>query len=269
VTRSFEIPSATNRTSTGVPGLDELIEGGFPANRAMLVCGGTGTGKTTFGLQFIHEGLQRGEAGTFVSVDEKPRHLLEDAASLGLQLEASAALGTLAILDASPYFTATRGKTWSRSGLDAREVSSDLTQQVRKTSARRLVIDPITSLVPPDLDRLRAADYLRSLIQSLEDNLGCTILFTAPLSRHDPQGACEAARYLSSGILELRLRRGENQRARTLCIRKMRGSQFGLSEYPFRIERGTGLTIVEEPDAELAAGLGPQPTVLGPRQILR
>src|SRR2546429_9793190 len=62
---------ALDRVSSGVPGLDRLIEGGFPANRAVLLCGGTGTGKTTFGLQFLADGLRRGESGAFVSVDER------------------------------------------------------------------------------------------------------------------------------------------------------------------------------------------------------
>src|SRR5437868_14528046 len=93
-------PSGFDRTSSGVPGLDPLIEGGLPANRAFVLCGSTGTGKTTFGLQFIAEGLRGGEHGAFVCTDEKPRHLLENATSLGLDLEGEMAQGKLEVLDA-------------------------------------------------------------------------------------------------------------------------------------------------------------------------
>src|SRR5205085_5996299 len=135
----------------GVPGLDPLIEGGLPANRAFVLCGSTGTGKTTFGLQFIAEGLRGGEHGAFVCTDEKPRHLLENATSLGLDLEGEMAQGKLEVLDAAPFFSATRNGSWTKSAADAREVASDLVQQVRGISARRLVIDSLTSIVPPDM----------------------------------------------------------------------------------------------------------------------
>lgn len=240
-----EGPAAVDRTSTGVLGLDQLIEGGFPANRAILLCGRTGTGKTMFGLQFLAEGLALGEAAVFISVDEKPRHLVEDAvACLGVDFGPAIERGSLSILDASPYFTATRTGTWTRSGIDARHVASDLVQQVRKLGARRLVIDTITSLVPPGLTRGHAHDYLRSIIQSCEDNLGCTVLLTCRGSRHDPQGTCDAARCLASGITELRLTRRAGDLVRTLSVRKMRGTVFDLAEHRVTIDRGSGLAIV-------------------------
>src|SRR5205085_8761655 len=114
------------RTSSGVPGLDALIEGGFPLNRTIVIGGGVGTGKTTFGLQFIAEGLHRGDAGVFVSADQKPQHLLQDAASLGLDLRADAQRGSLMVLDASPFFSAMRRRSWTQSVFDVRYVTGYL-----------------------------------------------------------------------------------------------------------------------------------------------
>lgn len=242
--RPVGVATPSNRTSTGIPGLDPLIDGGFPANRAVILCGGTGTGKTTFALQFLAEGLERGEPGAFVSLDEKPIHLLEDAAALGRDLRPAADNGTLAVLDAAPYFTATRGGSWGRSNVvDARQVASDLAHQTRKINARRLVVDTLTSLVPPAMDRGQAQDYLRSLIQSLEDNLGCSILLTCRGTRLDPQATCDAARYLASGVIELRLARRDGELHRSLVVRKMRGASPDLSEHPLMLERGTGLSL--------------------------
>lgn len=234
---------ARDRTTTGVPGLDPLIEGGFPANRAVLLCGGTGTGKSSFGLQFLAEGLSRGESAAYVSVDEKPHHLLEDAARLGLELGSAAPGNRLTVLDASPYFTATRSGSWARSGIDAREVASDLVQQIRKIDARRLVIDSLTSLVPPDLTPGHAYGYLRSLVYSLEDNAGCTILLTCRHSRLDPQGSCDGARCLASGVIELGLVRRGGAYVRTLSVRKMRGAALDLAEHGIRMARDSGLSV--------------------------
>src|SRR5687768_11090979 len=109
---------AYDRTSTGVPGLDDLIEGGFPANRVILVRGQTGTGKTTLITQFLMEGVTRAEPGVLVSVDQKPHHVVDDAAQFRWDVQDAAARGLLSLLDASPYFTAARG----RNRLEARQV---------------------------------------------------------------------------------------------------------------------------------------------------
>jgi circadian clock protein KaiC len=251
--------ASPERASTGIPGLDPLLEGGFPLNRAMLLCGEAGTGKTTCALQFLIAGIQRGDAGAFVSVDEKPRHLIDDAIRLGLPVQAAIDAGTLMILDAAPYFTATRGKQWTRPGVDARQVAADLVHQLRKISARRLVIDSITSLVPPDMGRAQANDYLRSLVHSLEDNLGSTILLTCRGSRLDSQGACESARYLASGVIELRLDARHSTLRRTLRIRKMRGAPVAPGDYRIEMEGGVGLSIAESLERRDVSVFRPRP----------
>jgi KaiC/GvpD/RAD55 family RecA-like ATPase len=237
------VSAGLDRTSSGVPGLDPLVEGGFPANRAIVLCGATGTGKTTFGLQFIAEGLRNGEHVAFVCVDEKPRHLVHDAISLGLDLEGSMSKGQLTVLDAAPFFSATRSGAWTKSAADAREVSSDLVQQIRDVSARRLVIDSLTSLVPPDLAYGHVYNYLRALINSLEDNVGCSMILTCRRLRRDPQGITEAARSLATGIIDLRLSRRGDRLQRTMSVRKMRGREIDLADHRVSLTRGFGLCI--------------------------
>ena len=234
----MDIRPAQSRATTGVPGLDPLIEGGFPDNRVIAVCGGAGTGKTTFALQFVAHGMGIGESAVLLCVDEKPRHILESAASLGLDLQEPLTRGQLLVLDAAPYFTATRGRNWMGSGLDARDVASDLAQQIRKIGARRVAIDSITSLVPPEMEGAHTHDYLRSVVQSLEDNLNCSILMTCRSSGADRQGSGFAMRALASGVLELGFRRHGTKLTRTLTLRKMRCTQFEPAEYPVTIDEG-------------------------------
>ena len=234
------------RASTGIPGLDALTQGGFPEGRAILLCGGPGSGKTILGLQFLLEGIEHREPGIFVGIDEKPGHLIQDAAALGWDLTGPIQRGELQLLDPSPFFTATRKGTWTGRGIDARHVAGDLVQQVRKSGARRLVIDSITSLVPPELSRAETHDYLRALIQSWEDNLGCTVLLTCRGSRRDPNGSCDTGRALASGVIVLRAGRAAGgEGVRTICVRKMRGTDVDLVEHPIQIARGTGLDLRE------------------------
>ncbi len=73
------------RLSTGVKGLDGLIEGGIPKGFNVLVSGAPGTGKTILGLQFIHEGVKKGEAGIYVSFEQFREDLMEQAQQFGWQ----------------------------------------------------------------------------------------------------------------------------------------------------------------------------------------
>lgn len=242
------------RTTSGLPDLDALISGGFPAERTVLVCGRPGTGKTTFGLQFLLDGLDRGQAAALVSADEKPRHLIDDSIRFGWDLTPAIEKGALTLLDAAPFFTATAGRNGSHPGIDVREVAADLVQEVSRVGARRLVIDSITSLIPPGLTPMEVHAYLRSLICSLEDNASCTTLLTCRAARgRDVQGGCEAARSLASGVLELRLVRQGPEIARTLRLWKMRGGPAEPADYAFTLEPGWGLSLMERTRAGVLA----------------
>ena len=229
----------SERVTTGVPGLDALIGGGFPAHRVVLVYGDIGTGKTTFGLQFLMDGAARGEAGLLVSVDEKPRHVLEDARQFGWEIEAAIDQQLITVLEASPCFTAQR----SRDGLDARQVASDLTRQIRRLTARRVVIDGAASLVPDGAPAADIEDFLRSLVESLEDNLGCTTVLTARTTagaHTSPAGP--VAEQCASGVIALTLGPEEGH-GRSLRLRKMRGAPMALADQPFAIVDGRGLVL--------------------------
>src|SRR5687768_5438436 len=70
--------TTTSRVSTGIPGLDEMLHGGFIAGRTYLVSGGPGTGKTTLGLQFL------GNEGLFICMHQSEAHDRADANSMGI-----------------------------------------------------------------------------------------------------------------------------------------------------------------------------------------
>jgi circadian clock protein KaiC len=237
-------PPAESRVPSGVPGLDALIGGGFPRHRTVLLCGDIGTGKTTFGLQYLMAGVAHGEAGVMVSVDEKPQHVIDDARRFGWDVDGAVEQGLLTVLDASPFFMALRAK----SALDARHVASDLAQQVRHAKAGRLVVDGVMSLVPDASDAAATEDFIRSLILSLEDNLGCTTLLTTRTTAGaHPSLVGSSAERLTSGVIELKLGPvadlEELGRRRNLLVRKMRGAPSAIDERSFDIADGRGLVL--------------------------
>jgi circadian clock protein KaiC len=236
---------ADGRVPSGVPGLDELVGGGFPINRTVLLCGDIGTGKTTLGLQFLMAGVASGEAGVLVSVDEKPQHVIEDGRRFGWRVDDAVGRRLLTVLDASPFFMALR----DRSALDARHVASDLAQQVRHAEASRLVIDGVTSLAPDVADAATTEGFIRSLIQSLEDNLECTtVLTTRTTASAHPSVVGASAERLTSGVIELKVGpvsdSEELGRRRSLLVRKMRGAPSAIDEQPFDIVDGRGLVLL-------------------------
>lgn len=234
-----------SRVSSGVPGLDQLMGGGLPRHRTVLVCGDIGTGKTTLGMQFLIAGIAQGDAGVLVSVDEKPQHVIEDMRRFGWDVAGAIERRQLSVLDASPLFMAMR----TRGALDARQVAADLAHQVRHADAARLVIDGVESLAPAGASIVATEDFIRSLTLSLEDNLGCTTLLTTRTEAGVHASVLgSSAERLTSGVIELRLesvvdideRAG---RRRSLLIRKMRGAPSAIDEQAFEIVDGEGIVL--------------------------
>jgi circadian clock protein KaiC len=242
---AVEATSATRgRASTGIPGLDASLEGGFPAGRSVLVCGGPGTGKTTLATQFLARGLADAEPGILVSVDQKPAHVIEDARRFGWDLDDAIRRGAFALLDAAPYFTASRDAT---KRLEARQLTAELARRTREIQAKRLVVDSLSSIVPTDLSRDAARDFLRTLVFAIEDNLGCTAVLTWSDGGRGAGGAQADAETLATGIVELAVTglRG-SRHDRRLFVRKMRGTSTDLLERPYAIRPGRGIVIEDE-----------------------
>ncbi|MFW9944179.1 MAG: ATPase domain-containing protein, partial [Candidatus Sifarchaeia archaeon] len=95
----FEI----ERVNTGIPGLDDLIEGGFPRGDIILVAGRAGTGKSILVNQFLYKGVtEYGEPGVLVTLEEPPHLIRRNMMRFGMDLAALEKEGKLSIVDLSP-----------------------------------------------------------------------------------------------------------------------------------------------------------------------
>jgi len=227
------------RIKSGIPGLDELIEGGFPAGRTYLICGEAGAGKTTFALQFIYYGAQHGESGVFLTIDEKPEHVVEDAESLGWDLRRFIEDGKILMAEITPYFSGV-GR------IPHQKIIEEIKALISQIDAKRLAIDPIAPLVLEG-DSVTAQTairgYIRSLIHALDD-MGVTTVATSEI----PTGTNQLSRYgieefLASGVIVLSFRRGETGFKREIYIRKMRGVNHSMNIYSYVIKKGLGIVI--------------------------
>lgn len=230
------------RIPTGVEGLDRLIGGGFLNGKVYLISGETGTGKTIFGLQYIYSGLIRGENGIYVSGDEKPSHILVDAASLGWDFDKYVKERKLGLLDVSANFADIRaGKA---KDVDVRTVVADLTKHVKSIGAKRLVIDPIAPLVFEDENLARVQEYVRNGVFAVEDNLGCTIVITSGIvSGTSALSFFGVEEFVTEGVILLGMDKRDGQRVRTLFIRKMRSTATDLNDHTFEILPNKGIVI--------------------------
>src|ERR1035437_8025491 len=87
-TKSLSPVTLLPKCPTGIQGLDEITGGGLPRGRSTLISGGTGSGKTMFGLEFLVRGAtQFGEPGVFISFEESIPDLIKNVASLGFDLD--------------------------------------------------------------------------------------------------------------------------------------------------------------------------------------
>ncbi len=120
------------RLSTGVPGLDELMDGGIPEGDAVMIAGPTGTGKSTFGMHFAADGLRSGDAVVVAVFEEYPEAYLARLRGFDLDPEAMIAADKLRITYLRPL------------DLSVDETLADIRASVEQTGATRVIIDSLT-----------------------------------------------------------------------------------------------------------------------------
>jgi KaiC/GvpD/RAD55 family RecA-like ATPase len=233
---------APDRVLTGISGLDPLIGGGFLAGKVYLVSGESGTGKTVFGMQFLYQGLMLSENGIYVSGDKIPTHLIVNAESLGWNFKKYIEERKLGLMDMSAHFTDIRmGKVKS---IDVASVATNIARYVKDFGAKRIVIDTIAPLIFGQEVLPHLQEYVRHLVFTLEDNLGCTILMTSNI----PSGSSFLSQYnveefVAEGVITLGISSWNGYRFRTLSIRKMRSTFSDLNDHVFEILPQRGIVI--------------------------
>jgi circadian clock protein KaiC len=218
------------KAATHIPGLDEILEGGLPRGRATMVHGGSGSGKTLLGLEFLYRGALSGEPGIFVGFEEPPEQLRHNAASLGWDLAALEREGGLFLLDGRITPEVLIAGKFSLKGLLAA-----VSGKQREMGARRIVIDALEVLLRL-FDRPRLA---RNEMHALNDWLqlsGLTAILTVrPLSSGGPSPYEDFFESMGDCVIRMDARVADQVTTRRLRVVKYRGSNTGRNEYPYTI----------------------------------
>ena len=204
-----------SRLSTGVPELDSMMGGGIPVGNSVVLAGPTGTGKTTFAMQFVAAGLRVGEAAVIAVFEEHPAAYLRRAKAAGVDFQAAVDGGHLCIIYLRPL------------DLSVDETLEEIRASVEATGATRVVIDSISgfevALAPTFREDFRESLY--RLIGALTD-LGVTIFSTVEVvgTAEGPSFTGHAISFLTDDIISQRYVEIEGEQRKVLSVVKMRGS---------------------------------------------
>ena len=216
-----------DRVKSGVEGLDEMLEGGFPRSHTVVIMGSFGTGKTTFGMQFLNQGLKEGEKGIHISLEEDEKSIIEDAKSFGWDFMPHIDSKKLAIVKLEP----TDAKT------TITRVGKELPEFIKSFGATRIVIDSVSllnMLYDNEHDKRVSLFNLSQLIKKT----GATCLMTAEVKDENPMATRDGlAEYFSDGVIALRYVEvpEKNEMTLTLRIVKMRRIKHSRRITPFAI----------------------------------
>jgi len=222
-------PSIAN---TGVAGLDDILRGGFPTGRLLLIEGDPGVGKTTLALQFLLEGHRRGERGVYVTLSETKEELEMVAASHGWSLEG------IELFELTPA-DALRGDDQNTlfhpSEVELAETTKAVVDLCARVKPKRLVFDSLSEIRLLAQSPLRYRREVLSLKQHFAGR-GCTVLLLDDLTGTAADGHLQS---LAHGVLTLdKLVPLYGAQRRRLRVAKLRGVDFRGGYHDFVIERG-------------------------------
>lgn len=239
------------RIPTGITGLDDLIEGGFPQGRSILLSGGTGTGKTIFCMQYLYEGATKfHEPGVYVTLDERPDLMREDMSRFGWDLRKLEDENMLSLIDgtiAKVGLPSEEQFSLPTTGFDLDKLLLEILRAVKRIEAKRIVIDSIPAMglnFENENETRKAILKLSYLLM----RSGVTSLLTTELSdKEGTFGKFGVEEYVADGVIVLHYMGLGMQSNRTLHIRKMRATKHSEDLHPLKIsDQGVSVHKVEE-----------------------
>jgi len=207
------------RVKTGIDGLDEMLNGGFPRTHTIVVMGSFGTGKTTFCLQFLNEGLKNGEKGIYITLEEDERSIIEDAKSFGWDLKSAIDSKNLVVVKLEPTDAKT---TISR-------IKSELPDFIKSFGAKRIVIDSISLLNMLFESEHEKRTNLFNLAQMIKKT-GATCIMTAEVKDNNPLASRDGLiEYTADGVISLQYEESPDKGEIRLTLRILKMRRIGHS----------------------------------------
>jgi circadian clock protein KaiC len=233
------MPQVSKRVHTGVPGLDEMLNGGLLPCTANLVEGAPGCGKTTLGMQFIYHGALEGEPGLILTFEQFPQQYYRDAASFGWDFRALEKQGLLKVVMSSPEVAQA----------DLEQFNGKITRLVHRMQAKRILVENISYFERMSRDPIELRALLYSFLNALKREGLVTLLTRETYVLLGDEAAEDADQtnlsFLADSYILLRYVEIESAIRRAIIVLKMRGSAHDKRIRQFDI--GSQGMVVQDP----------------------
>jgi len=240
------------RVPTGIPGLDNLIQGGFPSGSTILLSGGAGTGKTIFALQYIYSGAALyNEPGVFITFEESPRNILWNLQNFGWDYETLNKEMLMKIYRVTIESPEKFAENWE-------EQLDNIITIVKEMGAQRVALDSITALGMLLAEKVAGGEgaelwvgnalAIRTMIKELSDRLkelDVTSIFTSGTKENSKTefSTFGVEEFIIDGVIRLYF----IPPRRAVFIRKMRGTHHSHRVHPMNItEKGIMINAHDE-----------------------
>ncbi len=218
------------RISSGIPGLDEMIEGGFPFPAVIMVAGGAGTGKTTFALKYLSEGARKGEQGLYFTTLSEPTQWMLRYASQFNFINPDAFGDKIVYTDLGSMIR----------DIEPAELLNVMEEKIAEVMPQRIVIDPISVIGGMIKGNYRA--FLFDMANHLK-NWNATTVVTGEVNPGELYPT-ELA-YAVDGIVLLLMAEEEGARRKYIEVLKMRGTNHRSGKQSIDINRNDGIVVLK------------------------
>ena len=233
-----DFESDIERLDLGIEGLDNMIQGGVPLRHLIVIIGGAGTGKTTFGLQFLRHGLQKEDTdrAVFITLEQTYEDIMATADERGWEFERHENEGNLAVIDLDPVEMA--------NSLD--NIRGELPELIEDFGADRFVLDSVSLLEMMYDDVSKRRTEVFDFTQSLKE-AGVTTVLTSEANEDNPYASRHGViEYLTDAVFLLRYVRSETQETRLAVeIQKIRNANHSRETKPYEITL-EGISVYEQ-----------------------
>ena len=236
----------SKKIATGIDGLDELVGGGFPDGRVILVIGGPGAGKTIMCSQFLYNGIyENQENGVFVSLDESKDPFYAEMQKFRWDFRNAeeekkfafvnaTRMSRVAMLKEELYKEESRSLRGKQLSID--RLIEDLQAKIQQVNAKRVAVDTLAALVFRFPDPIERRTAIVDLIESLAD-LGVTSLVTTELGYLGLERNALEEEFLVHGVIMMQTLFSGGTTTRAIQVEKMREAKVNPSLVPYSIDQ--------------------------------